>query len=315
MKRIDLESFEKILNCHLVWKKGSRLAVLFERRGYWGELSEDFLEELSFYYDVLFLEEHQLGNENISIESWQKQREQLNQWKPDGLIGMGGFSLLQKTCWLRESLEEAEIPILLFSGKDRWQAFFRETLWIRGIDGRTCYWGYRKQHEKDLMVLAEDFMEEHTLQTADHDLERTIYQWKKLFRRFAAEENEEDGDNESKRDLCEELAEPLRILYGIPMEIGNCFALLYLYRQLSAEQDRLFCQWLELDEGCAGWYLEELAQRCCREEITGIVLPERDVPLLTEMAMEGIENYPLGQQIGWEQVEEFYGELCWRKNS
>lgn len=309
MRRIDLESIQKIQKYCLAWKKGSRLAVLFERWGYWEELSEEFIEELSFYYDVMHLEEYQLENENLSIANWQQQKELLSQWKPDGLIGIGGFSLLQKTCWLRDSLEEPEIPILLFSGKDRWQAFFRETLWIRGRDGRTCYWGYRKQHEKDLLVLVEDFMEE-DLQTVDHDLEQAIYQWKKLFWRFATEGNEEDGDHESKRDLCEELAEPLRVLYGIPMEIGSYFALLYLYRQLSSEKDRLFCQWLELDEGCAGWYLEGLAQRCCREEITGIVLPERDVPLLTEMAMEGIENYPLGQQIGWEQVEEFYRELC-----
>ena len=108
-----------------------------------------------------------------------------------------------------------------------------------------------------------------------------------------------------QRDSCEELAEPLSILYGVPVEIGSYFALCYLYERLSEEQQQEMCHSLEIEQP-AHWYLESLAAQFRRNEITGIWLCEKDIWLFTQMAMEGMENYPRESLLSWRQVEDFY---------
>jgi hypothetical protein len=57
------------------------------------------------------------------------------------------------------------------------------------------------------------------------------------------------------------------------------------------------------------WRLEERAVRCMGEEVRGLWIPRADVPLLTEIAMAGIEMLP-EQILSRQQVQRFYESLC-----
>lgn len=337
MRRQDAASFLNQWKRRLGWEKGSRVVVLLEDRWEWEMLSEQFRERFIWYYEVLYME---VQKDLFPLEN---QLEQLQRLHVTALVGIGSFSLLQKVCLLRDGLVGEQIPLLLFSGKDRWQAFFRETLWIRGRDGRTKHWGYMKQHERDTLVLLagkgsgrllqggrpeNQSLSERSADELFDCFEEEIYCWKYVLKKLTAEENGSAGQTTDKqdirdflgnegiwmdnieRDICEELSEPLRVVYGIPMEIGSYFALLHLYRLLPEGEQEKVCRMLGLKAGYGGWQLERLAHRYRKDELDGILLPGKDVLLLTQMAMEGIENYPEREQITWEQAELFYRRLC-----
>lgn len=300
MRKIVISSFQKNAKKEFMWKKDSRVAVLFEHSGYWMEGMEWYMQELSIFCEVYYGE---------GKKHWQKKKEELYRWNPEGIVGIGSFETLQKACWLRNTLTDGNVPVILFSGKDRWQLLDKENLWIRKPDGSTVYWGYQKRNEKDLLVLPDAIFQKKKIQTGWEALETAMKPWQKGMNQLLAEAAGMEL-MESTRTLLEELAEPMRICYGIPMEIGTYFAIMYLYRQLSEEQKRKLCTWckVKIAEGC--WQLEKKAHELCFRELSGVILPERDVFILTQMAMEGIENLPKEQQLSWQQVEQFYGELC-----
>lgn len=299
MRRLRAASFSCQWKKKLGWEQGSRVAVLLENRWNWDRLPEKFRENFIWYYDVLFLEADMGDIQQKPIEI-QELTEKLLDWQPEALVAVGNFCLLQRILLLRAKTGMEEIPVLLFSDGDRWQSFFQDDLWIRGRDGETEYWGYVGQNERDALVITEggEFRED-----VPDAFAKELYRF-----RSSLQDVWESGTIE--RDLCYELAEPLRVLYGIPMETGSYFSLLYLYRLLSRQERERVCRLLGVRDAHADWRLEGLAKRYRRGEMFGILLSERDVPLLTQMAMEGIENYPVEMQPGWEQVEAFYREWC-----
>lgn len=306
MRKVALSAFRRELKKEFYCKKDSRVAVLLEHSGHWWKLSDSFRHELAIACEVLYLE---MGLEEAD---WQKQMEEVRQWKPDEIVGIGGFEVLQRACWLRNTLSEETVPILLISGKDRWQMLEKELLWIRNQEGETVYWGYQRQQEKDFLVLPDEVFQKKKSDTGQNGLEvlgSAIEKWKNGIEYLLTEENTLELD-EKKRTLLEELAEPMRIRYGIPMEIGLYYGILYVYRILSEEQKQELCNHckVKIVEGC--WHLEKMAHQVCAKELAGVVLSERDVFLLTQMAMEGIENLPIEQQLSWQQVELFYRELA-----
>ena len=294
MRRLRAASFSSQWKKRLGWKPGSRVVVLLENRWDWDCLPEKFRESFLWYHEVLFLEIDTGGirQRPQMIREWM---EKLSGLRLEALVGVGSFSLLQRVLLLREKLESEQIPVLLFSGRDRWQALFREDLWIRGSDGETEYWGYVGKHEMDALVMTQkgEFCDD-VPDAFAKELDR--------FRR-AIQEVYGSGTEETERDLCYELAEPLRVVCGIPMETGIYFSLLYLYRLLSTQEQEKACGLLGAGAERPDWKLEGMAQAYRREETAGILLSPQDVPLLTQMAMEGIENDPAGQQLGWESFD------------
>ncbi len=307
MRKVAFSAFRRELKKEFIWKKDSRVAVLLEHSGYWQRISESFLRELVITCEVVYLE---ADSQEEAI--WQKQLEKVRRWKIDGIIGIGSYEILQKACWLRNTFLEETVPILLFSGRDCWQMLEKDTLWIRNREGDTLYWGYQKENETDLLVFPDEVLHKKKSENGQIGLEilgGAIEKWKNGIEYLLTEENTLELD-EKKRMLLEELAEPMRIRYGIPMEIGLYYGIIYLYRILSEEHKQKLCIRckVKITEGI--WQLEKIAHQVCAKELAGVVLSERDVFLLTKMAMEGIENLPLGQQLSWQQVELFYRELA-----
>lgn len=293
MRRLEAASFSCQWKRKLGWRRGTRVVVLFEHRWDWERLPETFREKFIWHYDVLYMEIDTVGEAIWQMpECLQKYLELLQGMQPEGLAGIGGFAFLQWVVLLRERLGGKRIPMLLFSGRDRWWAFFREMLWVRGENGRTAYWGYVEGHKKDalVMVAGGEFRD-----ALPDDFEKEM---ERLWNAMA------------EYDICEELAEPLRILYGIPMEAGGYFALKYLYRQRTEREREEIGKRLGNVEGHLDWRLERLAHQYRRLEVTSVLLSGRDIPLLTEMAMEAIENCQLEWQASWRFVEGFYRELC-----
>lgn len=305
MRQQKAASFFRNWKKVLGWRRGCRIVVVLENRWEWDNLPGGFREDFIWYYEVLFLE-LEMGSLQLKRELFKKDFRILLDWQPEVLVGVGGFCLLQRVCLLRDGLGSERTAVLLFSGRDRWQSFFRDALWIRGGNGQTEYWGYMEKNKQDVLVL----MREGELWEGLTDrFAREIDKFCMAFRKVCAKSCGTECDS-IERDICEELAEPLRVLYGIPIEIGRYFSLLYLYQLFSEWERKAVCRLLRIEEGHADWCLERLAQEYCGAEVDGILLPEQDVPMLTQMAMEGIENYPRRQQPGWEQVELFYRGLC-----
>lgn len=325
MRRLKAASFSEQWKRSLGWQKETRVAVLFETRWDWEILPEHFRESFIWHFQVSFLE-IEAGRQGRVEEQLNPCMETLREWRTEALVAIGEFYLLQKVCLLRERLhgENGErIPVLLLSGKDRWQDFFGNMLWMRGGNGETDYWGYVGGHEKDALVMTQDgefqdFTPDAFEQGMDV-LRSAFWETDAVFGITGTEGREGEKTKRTyrycgmERDICRELAEPLRVLYGIPMETGSYFALLYLYRLLPEQRKKKICEYcgrFGISGGHAGWQLERLADRYRRDWVSGILIPRGDVPVLTQMAMEGIENHPVERQIGWEQVSSFYGELC-----
>lgn len=323
MRRLKAASFSDRWKRRLGWQREMRVVVLSGNRWEWELLPEKFRDTFIWHFEVSFLE---IDDEK---PGWAAERlcsclETLRKWRAEALVAVGEFYLLQKVCLLREKLcgENGErVPVLLLSGKDRWQDFFGSMLWMRRASGETDYWGYMGSHERDALVMTQggEFK----------DFVPDAFEWEMdALRRALWEAGTVPGQTGSvgsavwedgwgycgiKRDICRELAEPLRVRYGIPMEIGSYFALLFLYRSLPEQKKRRIREHgerLGIFGEHAGWQLERLAHQYRWDWVSGILIPGRDVPLLTQMAMEGIENHPVERQIGWEQVRAFYGELC-----
>ena len=306
MRKVAFSVFQKKFKKDVMLVKDSRVAVLLEHSGYWWKLSEHFRQELSVSCKVFYLEM------DYEKADWHNQTEKVCRWKPDVIVGIGGFEVLQRTCWLRNVLPGEMVPVLLFSGKDRWKLLEKESLWIRNQEGETIYWGYQREQENDLLVLTDEVVNQKESETEPRGIEmlgRAVAIWQRGIDNLLAEE-QDLGWSEKKRTLLEELAEPLRIRYGIPMEIGIYYGVLYVYRQLTEKQKQRLCTYckVKITEGC--WHLEKIAHQVCTKELTGTILPVNDIFLLTQMAMEGIENLPPQQQLSWKQVETFYHQLC-----
>lgn len=283
MKRWEAGYFWKNWERELCWEQDSCAAVLFSSREIWEELPHTFREKLMWRYQVLFFEMEVPSSVNEKKQTGTERTvHQLRQWHPDNWIVVGNFAFQQ---WVR-SLEEKGIKPLcacihILTGSDFQVAGSRD-VWLRDRQGRTYYQKEVAEREEDGWVI---------LHRRDR-LERKVDAWrKKLF-------------GECGRDLCEELAEPLLILYGIPIEIGSYFALRYLFGVWERGAVRPG-RWER-----AYQEIVRLGKECRKMEIEGTVIPEKNLPLLVRMAADGIQRLPEGQQLSIETIEGFYRTLC-----
>lgn len=316
MRWLDAASFFCSWKKGLGWKRKSPVVVLAENAWDWNQLLERLPDEFGWYYEFYVLELSCVWFDGIEDPVIKGMLEQLERLEPEAVIGVGSFPLLQRVCLLRELLSR-EMPLLLLSGKDRVAALFREDLWIRDSRGRTCYRGKVLAGEKDcLVVLPEgipffprsiDYVKGKELFDS---FETEIYRWRRALQRVFRTEEFLEAAPEIERDLCEELAEPLTILYGMPLEIGCYFALVCLYGLLGEQERQRICLLLGADPAAGVWVLEQLAEQYRKEEIGNILLPREDISLLTEMTMEGMEGYPGQQRLTLEEIEAFYRQLC-----
>lgn len=99
------------------------------------------------------------------------------------------------------------------------------------------------------------------------------------------------GEKRELRYVWEELAEPLRLRYGVPEWKGILLAVRYLYGDDSVEIHSIFPAALE----AYGQVLEE-----------EIWIPAGDAKLLSAMALEGIEMLPQQEHLSWQQIKQFY---------
>lgn len=265
----------------LSWEQDSGIAVLFRDRRDWEELPAHFREELQWNYQVVFFELPRLEQLFDEADAGQvrdyETAEALAKWRSGQWMVVGDFSFQQHVRALGERenwRQQSCVRVLL--GED-FQMAGREEVWLRDRQGNTCYRKRLPLQTADWWVI---------LHRRD-PWERELYAWKeKLF-----------GEG---RDVCEELAEPLRILYGIPIVVGTYFALL-----------SVFWHRAEHDAGGEAWEraareLIQLAGKRRRTEQEGILLPTKNLPLLIRMAAEGCERLPEEQHGGREQIELFY---------
>ncbi len=304
MRKVAMETFQEKQDKSFIWKKDSRVAVLLEHSGHWWGILETLFQELAIDCEVRYYEV--IADESV----WDKQRQEIYQWEPEGLVGLGGFDVLQRVCWLHNTMVNESHRMWLVSGRDRWHLLEKDILWIRNRNGETVYWGYQRKSEQDLLILPDEIMNESDFKTEWRKwelLRRANAIWQKGLNELLVEKSTDE--EESGRTLLEELAEPMRILYGIPMEIGIYYGIMYLYRQLSMEQKKELCNHcgVELKQGI--WCFEKQVLESCENELSCVCLSQRDIYHLTQMAMEGIENLPPNQQLSWQQVEDFYYEL------
>lgn len=283
MKRWEAGHFWKNWERELCRGQDSYVAVLFSSREIWDMLPRTFREKLLWRYQVLFFE---MEVPSPAYEKKQTGTEQtvhqLMEWHPDIWIVVGDFTFQQ---WVR-SLEEKgtraiRACIRILTGSDFQVAGSRD-VWLRDRQGRTYYEKEVAGREEDGWVI---------LHRRDR-LERKVSVWRrKLF-------------GECGRDLCEELAEPLTILYGIPIEIGGYFALRYLFDVWERGAVRPG-RWER-----AYQEIVRLGKECRKMEIESMVIPEKNLPLLIRMAADGIQKLPEGQQLSIETIEGFYRTLC-----
>lgn len=281
MKRWEAEYFWDHWERELTWEQDSCVAGLFSSRDLWEGLPAAFRESLMWRYQILPLEIAGRPHGGIRYEKKVRERkQQLKQWKPADWAVVGDFAFQQ---WAAVFAEEVSQPmgacVHILTGSD-FQVAGSEDVWLRDREGRT-HCRKRMEREQDVWVM---------LHKRD-PLEQKVFAWrKKLF-------------GECGRDLLEELAEPLLILYGVPIEIGGYFALRYL-----------FCAWGKETAKPDRWEkayrdLVRLGQRYRRAEIEGLMIPEKNLPLLTRMAADGIMGLPERQRPGKEMIEGFYRTL------
>lgn len=309
MRQSDAYSFyehwEEWLDC----RKDSHITLLLEDSGDVLELaSSDFRIAFALKYQVVVVPGNTSREEVI---------EGLREWKPTYLAAMGGYHFLQQVCHLRQTLREEidsgftgdDLSLVLFLTRDCRSLLSKHLLWIRDGEGDVSCLEYFDWQLRDIIVLPDrQFSGNH------QRFEQVLDDWEEVLCRLLLGQSgslpTEVQIYGQSRFVWEELAEPLWLRYGIPMDIGLYHAFIFLYRisgeKLQRQFDAVLCE-----ESCwhADWQLEKTAQEFHIGAVEAVWVPREDVKILTGMAMAGIEMLP-EQILSRQQVGYFYYSLC-----
>lgn len=309
MRQSDAHSFyehwEEWLDC----KKDSRITLLLEDSG-------DVLESVSNDFRIAFSLKYQVAVVHGNIDR-EDMIEELGKWKPAYLAAMGNYHFLQKVCHLRQTLcedvdssfGEDDLPLILFLTRDCRSLLAKRLLWIRDGDGEVSCLECFDWQQRDIVVLPD-----RRLSVNYRRFGRALDEWEEALYQILLGQN---GSLTAEVQICgqsrfvwEELAEPLWLRYGIPIDIGLYHAFLFLYR-ISGEEFQRQLDAVLCEESCwhADWHLEKTAQELYRGAAEAVWVPRGDVEILTGMAMAGIEMLP-EQILSRQQVGDFYYSLC-----
>lgn len=312
MKRIAAETFARQWRSWIISQKDSRAAVLLrsdadiKRKGL-----ESFFMNLRLNCQV----------DRMLWEDAEAAKKRLTETDLDFVLAFGGVQQLQEICRMRSAGKE---NCGRMQGELSWSLLFfatepirdphwkRELVWIRDCEGRTCWSGKAGWKEEDRIIMPKlmDPVNRRCWKEIQH-LENTLIKLPSMSHR----------SREEKRELhyiWEELAEPLRLRYGVPEWKGILLAIRYLYadafgklRLIDAQRDtRPVSTPGELCLTDAPGKLRpvlpaalEAYGHAFEEELW---IPAGDLRLLSSMALEGIEMLPQQEHLSWQQIKQFY---------
>lgn len=312
MKRIAAETFARQWRSWIISQKDSRVAVLLrsdadiKRKGL-----ESFFMNLRLNCQV----------DRMLWEDAEAAKKRLAETDLDFVLAFGGVQQLQEICRMRSAGKE---NCGRMQGELSWSLLFfatepirdphwkRELVWIRDCEGRTCWSGKAGWKEEDRIIMPKlmDPVNRRCWKEIQH-LENTLIKLPSMSHR----------SREEKRELhyvWEELAEPLRLRYGVPEWKGILLAIRYLYadafgklRLIDAQRDtRPVSTPGELCLTDAPGKLRpvlpaalEAYGHAFEEELW---IPAGDLRLLSSMALEGIEMLPQQEHLSWQQIKQFY---------
>ena len=312
MKRIAAETFARQWRSWIISQKDSRAAVLLrsdadiKRKGL-----ESFFMNLRLNCQV----------DRMLWEDAEAAKKRLAETDLDFVLAFGGVQQLQEICRMRSAGKE---NCGRMQGELSWSLLFfatepirdphwkRELVWIRDCEGRTCWSGKAGWKEEDQIIMPKlmDPVNRRCWKEIQH-LENTLIKLPSMSHR----------SREEKRELhyvWEELAEPLRLRYGVPEWKGILLAIRYLYadafgklRLIDAQRDtRPVSTPGELCLTDAPGKLRpvlpaalEAYGHAFEEELW---IPAGDLRLLSSMALEGIEMLPQQEHLSWQQIKQFY---------
>lgn len=312
MKRIAAETFARQWRSWIISQKDSRAAVLLrsdadiKRKGL-----ESFFMNLRLNCQV----------DRMLWEDAEAAKKRLAETDLDFVLAFGGVQQLQEICRMRSAGKE---NCGRMQGELSWSLLFfatepirdphwkRELVWIRDCEGRTCWSGKAGWKEEDRIIMPKlmDPVNRRCWKEIQH-LENTLIKLPSMSHRSREEKRE-------LRYVWEELAEPLRLRYGVPEWKGILLAIRYLYadafgklRLIDAQRDtRPVSTPGELCLTDAPGKLRpvlpaalEAYGHAFEEELW---IPAGDLRLLSSMALEGIEMLPQQEHLSWQQIKQFY---------
>lgn len=312
MKRIAAETFARQWRLWIISQKDSRAAVLLrsdadiKRKGL-----ESFFMNLRLNCQV----------DRMLWEDAEAAKKRLAETDLDFVLAFGGVQQLQEICRMRSAGKE---NCGRMQGELSWSLLFfatepirdphwkRELVWIRDCEGRTCWSGKAGWKEEDRIIMPKlmDPVNRRCWKKIQH-LENTLINLPSMSHRSREEKRE-------LRYVWEELAEPLRLRYGVPEWKGILLAIRYLYadafgklRLIDAQRDtRPVSTPGELCLTDAPGKLRpvlpavlEAYGHAFEEELW---IPAGDLRLLSSMALEGIEMLPQQEHLSWQQIKQFY---------
>lgn len=312
MKRIAAETFARQWRSWIISQKDSRAAVLLrsdadiKRKGL-----ESFFMNLRLNCQV----------DRMLWEDAEAAKKRLAETDLDFVLAFGGVQQLQEICRMRSAGKE---NCGRMQGELSWSLLFfatepirdphwkRELVWIRDCEGRTCWSGKAGWKEEDWIIMPKlmDPVNRRCWKEIQH-LENTLIKLPSMSHRSREEKRE-------LRYVWEELAEPLRLRYGVPEWKGILLAIRYLYadafgklRLIDAQRDtRPVSTPGELCLTDAPGKLRpvlpaalEAYGHAFEEELW---IPAGDLRLLSSMALEGIEMLPQQEHLSWQQIKQFY---------
>ena len=312
MKRIAAETFARQWRSWIISQTDSRAAVLLrsdadiKRKGL-----ESFFMNLRLNCQV----------DRMLWEDAEAAKKRLAETDLDFVLAFGGVQQLQEICRMRSAGKE---NCGRMQGELSWSLLFfatepirdphwkRELVWIRDCEGRTCWSGKAGWKEEDRIIMPKlmDPVNRRCWKEIQH-LENTLINLPSMSHRSREEKRE-------LRYVWEELAEPLRLRYGVPEWKGILLAIRYLYadafgklRLIDAQRDtRPVSTPGELCLTDAPGKLRpvlpailEAYGHAFEEELW---IPAGDLRLLSSMALEGIEMLPQQEHLSWQQIKQFY---------
>lgn len=312
MKRIAAETFARQWRSWIISQKDSRAAVLLrsdadiKRKGL-----ESFFMNLRLNCQV----------DRMLWEDAEAAKKRLAETDLDFVLAFGGVQQLQEICRMRSAGKdncgrmqgELSWSLLFFATEPiRDPHWKRELVWIRDCEGRTCWSGKAGWKEEDRIIMPKlmDPVNRRCWKEIQH-LENTLIKLPSMSHRSREEKRE-------LRYVWEELAEPLRLRYGVPEWKGILLAIRYLYadafgklRLIDAQRDtRPVSTPGELCLTDAPGKLRpvlpaalEAYGHAFEEELW---IPAGDLRLLSSMALEGIEMLPQQEHLSWQQIKQFY---------
>lgn len=320
MKRMAAETFARQWRSWIISKKDSRIAVLLrsdadmQRKG-----MESFFMDLRLNCQV----------DRLIWEDGETIQKRLAESDPDFVLASGGLQELQEICRMRsvweqnrERMPEYQPWGLLFFAMEpvRELHWKREFVWIRDLEGQNGWRGRAGWRAEDQIVMPKLMDPEREYWKEIQRMEKTLINLPFMSHRSREEKRE-------LRYVWEELAEPLRLRYGVPEWKGILLAIRYLYADASGDTRPINasgepCLIDALGVTCPKNIPGELCLTGAQGEPRLILpaaleayaqaleeelwIPAGDTDLLSSMALEGIEMLPQQEHLSWQQIKQFY---------